>query len=69
MDRVIWSLEEEEECVAPELQQLAPSQVTERDHRAEDPVEDLGELLRSDPPVGRQPLGEVGEPGDVGEHQ
>ena len=53
----------------PNFSRWPPRSVAERDHRAEDPVQDLGELLGSDPPVRRQPLGEVGEAGDVGEHQ
>ena len=69
MQRVICSVEQEEQRITPELQQVTPASVAERDHRAEDPVQDLGELLGPDAPMRRESLGEAGEAGDVDEHQ
>src|SRR3990172_13341666 len=67
LDRVTIALEREEQSVAAELQQVAAAIVGETQHRPEHPVEDLGQLLRSDTSAPGELLRQVREAGDVDE--
>ena len=66
---MVLALEEEEEGVAAELEQLTAPRRGDAQHRPEDPVERLDDLLGADPAPARELLGEGGEAGDVGEDE
>ena len=61
--------EEEEQGVTAELEHLSAAGRGETQHRPEDPVQGLDDLLRADPTAARQSLREGGEPRHVGEHE
>ena len=66
---MVLAANEEEQGIAAELQQLAAPGGHDLQHRAEDPVERLDDLLGPDPPAAGQPFGERGETGDVCEDE
>ncbi len=53
---VVVPAEQQQECVAPELEQDPTAVVGQPEHRAEDPVEDVGQLLGADAAAASQPL-------------
>lgn len=65
MDRMIVAPEDEQQRVAPELQQAATAVVGDPEHPSEDVVEDLGQLLGADPSPSGELLGQRGESRDV----
>ena len=67
--RMVVAAEGEQQRVATELEQLTTAEGCLIEHRAEDAVERLDELLRADATATSQLLRERGETRDVGEHE
>ena len=66
---VVLALEQEQQRVSTELEQLTSAFGGDLEHRAEDPAQGVDELLGADASPAGEPLGQGGEPGDVGEAQ
>ena len=65
---VIRAGEQQEQRIAPELQQLSTATGGDAEHAAEHAAQRLDEFLGADSPSRGQALGQGGEAGDVGEH-
>ena len=66
---VVGSGEEQEERVTTELEQAASLLGGDGEHAGKDVVQDLGQLLGSNPTASRETLGQGREAGDVDEAQ
>ena len=66
---MVGPLEEEQQCVAPELEQTAAAVRGDLQDGPEDPVERVDELLGPSPAATFQTLGQRGEARHVGEAQ
>ena len=70
--RTCWltvTVEEQQDGVATPLHQSGAVFVGDREQPAEDRAEGVAHLLRADPALAREPLGQGGEAGDVDERQ
>ena len=61
--------EQEQERVAAELQEAAAGSVRDLEQRLEAGADRVGDLLGADLAVAGEPLGHLGEPGDVDEEE
>ena len=67
--RVVLAAEQQQDGVAAELEQVGVLGVGARDQLAERRVDHAGDLLRALAAALRERLGQLGEPGDVGEDE
>jgi hypothetical protein len=63
------TLEEDEHCIAPELEDVASELLRVTQDVSEDGVDRVGELLGADPATPGEPLAQLGETRDIGEQQ